>query len=74
MVTTPINQSQFDALVSLAFNIGVNALAKSTLLKLLNNKDYAGAASQFGRWVYANKKRLPGLVKRREDEKQLFLS
>ena len=74
LVAVPINQAQFDALVSFAFNVGVNALAKSTLLKLLNQKDYAGAASQFGRWVYANKKRLPGLVKRREEEKKLFLS
>ncbi len=74
LIAVPINQSQFDALVSFAFNVGVNALAKSTLLKLLNQKDYAGAASQFGRWVYTNSKKLPGLVKRREEEKKLFLS
>ena len=69
-----LTQGQFDAMVSFSFNVGVNALRKSTLLKLVNQNKFTAASSEFGRWVYANKKRLPGLVKRRAEEKNLFLS
>ena len=71
-VTVPLTQGQFDALVSLTYNIGAAAFRASTLLKLLNAKDYAGAAKQFARWNKANKKVLTGLVRRREAERQLF--
>ena len=70
----PLNQAQFDALVSFTFNVGIAAFGKSTLLKKLNRKDYSGAANEFGRWVNAGKKRLPGLVSRRQEERKLFLS
>ena len=69
-----LTQGQFDAMVSFSFNVGVNALRKSTLLRLVNQNKFTAASSEFSRWVYANKKRLPGLVKRRAEEKQLFLS
>ena len=46
----PLNQNQYDALVSLAYNIGVRAFLNSTLFKKLNAKDYKGAAEQFPRW------------------------
>ncbi len=69
-----LTQGQFDAMVSFSFNVGVNALRKSTLLRLVNQKKLTAASKEFSRWVYANKKKLPGLVKRREEEKQLFLS
>lgn len=72
MVTVPIDQNQYDALVSFAFNLGVSALKGSTLLKKLNQGDYHGAADQFSRWVFAGNKKLDGLVKRREAERQLF--
>lgn len=68
----PLKQGQFDALVSFVYNIGKTAFANSTLLKLLNQKNYSAAANQFARWVYANGKKLQGLVKRREEEKFLF--
>ena len=74
LVTVQLNQAQFDALVSFTFNVGVGAFKKSTLRKLVNQGDFLGAAKQFGRWVNANGKKLPGLVSRREEEKQLFLS
>lgn len=74
MVKVPLKQCQFDALVSFAFNVGVGALRDSTLLKLLNAGNYAGAADQFTRWNKAGGKVLPGLVKRRAAEKELFLS
>ncbi|MBJ9702953.1 lysozyme [Acinetobacter calcoaceticus] len=73
-VTVPLQQHQFDALVSLTYNIGVGAFKHSTLLKKLNSGDYKEAANQFDVWVNAGGKRLQGLVNRRAMEKKLFLS
>ena len=73
-VRAPLNQNQFDALVSLAYNIGSNAFKSSTLVKKLNAGDYKGAASQFDVWINAGGKRMQGLVNRRDREKLLFLS
>ena len=73
MVKVPLTQNQFDALVSFEFNVGYGNFASSTMLKLLNQKKYREAAAQFDRWVYANRKVLAGLVKRRAAEKALFL-
>jgi lysozyme len=72
-VKVPLTNSQKDALVSLVFNIGEGAFQKSTLLRLLNMGDYIGASSQFDRWVHASGNVMPGLVKRRKQEKALFL-
>ena len=72
-VLAPINQGKFDALVSFAYNLGLSALKSSTLLRLVNARDYAGAASQFGRWNRAGGKVLPGLTRRREAERVMFL-
>lgn len=71
-VTVHINQNQFDALVSLAYNIGTGAFEKSTLLKKLNCADERAAADQFDVWVNAGGKRIQGLVNRRKIEKELF--
>jgi lysozyme len=68
-----LNQNEFDALVDFAYNAGTQALRTSTLLRKLNAGDRAGAADEFGRWVNANGKVLPGLVRRRECERSLFL-
>lgn len=73
LVKAPLTQNQFDALVSFEFNVGYGNFASSTMLKLLNQKKYREAAAQFDRWVYANRKVLAGLVKRRAAEKTLFL-
>lgn len=73
MVRVPINPNQFSALVSFAYNTGSSALQKSTLLRLLNAHNYAGAAEQFARWTYAGGKSLPGLVRRRAAERALFI-
>lgn len=72
-VTIPLNQNQFDALVSLAYNIGSGAFSKSTLVKKLNTGDIRGAADQFDVWINAGGKRMQGLVNRRTKEKTLFL-
>ncbi|ALL39105.1 MULTISPECIES: lysozyme [Serratia] len=74
LVAVTITQGQFDALVSFAYNLGLRALEKSTLLRRLNAGDRQGAADQFGRWVNAGGVRLDGLVARRAAERALFLS
>jgi len=74
LVTVPITQNEFDALVSFVYNLGPNALKKSTLLRLLNAGDKESAAEQFLRWTKASGRELPGLVKRREAERKLFLT
>lgn len=66
--------NQFSALVSFSFNVGLEALAKSTLLKKLKSGGPLAAAPEFAKWVRAGGKVLPGLVKRREAERQLFLT
>lgn len=88
MVKVPINQGQFDALVSLSYNIGSAAVSKSALIKHLNKGDYARAASHFADFKYSRvtgstairmkvkdgtKVVLPGLVTRRALEAQFFL-
>ncbi len=73
-VSVEINQQQVDALISFIFNVGVSAFKKSTLLKLLNQGDYLGAAEQLLRWCYDNGTRIQGLANRREAERELFLS
>lgn len=65
-------QSQFDAMVSFAYNVGVAALASSTLLKKHNAGDYAEAQKQFLRWDKAAGKTLAGLTKRRVHEAALY--
>jgi lysozyme len=74
LVTVPLSQHQFDALVSFAFNVGTGALANSTLLSLLNRKNYLAAAEEFKRWTKAGNVTLKGLVDRREEEYDLFMS
>lgn len=72
-VKVPLTQNQYDALVSLSYNIGSNAFKNSALLKKLNSGDYKGAADQFLVWNKVNSKKLQGLVNRREAERNLFL-
>ncbi|NTU52847.1 MAG: lysozyme [Chlorobiaceae bacterium] len=71
-VTVPLNQHQFDALVDFAYNAGAQNLRTSTLLKLLNQKNYTDAANQFGKWIYGGGEKLEGLVRRRASERKLF--
>lgn len=73
-VKVDMNQNEFDALVSLAFNIGGGAFSKSTLVKKLNAGERAGAADQFLVWNKAGGKVLKGLVNRREAERKQFLT
>lgn len=72
-VHVPLAQNEYDALASLAYNIGLGALRASTLLRLLNSGDRRGAADQFLVWDKAGGRRLPGLSARRREERALFL-
>lgn len=75
VITLPyLTQERFDALVSFAFNVGVDNLRRSTLLKKHNRKEFEGAADQFMRWVYVDGEPLEGLRRRREEERKLYLS
>ena len=69
-----VNQNQFDALVDFSYNLGIGNFQKSTLLKLVNNKDFIGASKQFKKWNKSNGKVLNGLTNRRKEEEELFLS
>ena len=71
-VTAQVNQSEFDALCSLCFNIGCPKFSGSTLVKLLNQTDYDGASAQFARWNRQGNKELAGLTRRRTAETALF--
>ncbi|OOF55775.1 lysozyme [Rodentibacter genomosp. 2] len=71
-VKVPLTQNQFDALVSLAFNIGEGAFSRSTLVRKLNAGDYQGASQQFLVWKNAGGKVSQGLLNRRKREKALF--
>ncbi|MGB6294935.1 MAG: glycoside hydrolase family protein [Rivularia sp. (in: cyanobacteria)] len=72
LVKVPLNQNQFDALVSFVFNIGETQFASSTLLAKLNNQDYQPVPNELNRWVHGGGKKLPGLIKRRRNEGNLF--
>lgn len=74
LITAPTTQGQFDAMVSLAYNIGLGNLGKSTLLKKHNARCYTCAADQFRVWNRANGKVMNGLTKRRAAEREVYMS
>lgn len=74
LITSPTTQGQFDAMVSLAYNIGLGNFGKSTLLKKHNARCYTCAADQFRVWNRANGKVMNGLTKRRAAERQVYMS
>lgn len=71
-VKTPISDNQFGALVSFCFNVGAGNFLKSTLLKRVNARDFAGASNEFAKWNKAAGKVMAGLTKRRASEAALF--
>lgn len=74
LVTVKLDQNEFDALVSLCYNMGPTNLRKSTLLKKLNAGDRKGAADAFLLYNKSGGKKLRGLERRRSAERQLFLT
>ena len=73
-IDAPITQNQFDALVSFTYNVGVGAEAHSTMAKLINERDFSGAAAQFLVWDHVDGVANAGLLRRREAEQALFLA
>lgn len=69
-----LTQGRFDALVSFAFNVGLGNLQRSTIRMKHNRGEFDEAAEAFMMWTKAGGRELPGLVKRRKDEKALYLS
>jgi len=72
VVKVPLNQNQFDALVSFAYNIGNGNFNSSTLLRWLNQGNYKEASMQLLKWDKSKGIVLNGLTKRRKAEKELF--
>lgn len=73
LVRVPLTENQLGALTCFAFNVGLGNLGSSTLLRLLNQGDYKGAAAQFARWNKAAGRVMAGLTARRAEEAALFL-
>ena len=67
-VKVPLSQGEYDAYISLSYNIGSGNFCRSTLVKKLNGQDYEGACKEILRWDQFQGKRLPGLTKRRQEE------
>lgn len=72
LVTVPIDTYQEGALTSFAFNLGAGALQSSTLLRRINGNEWEDVPAQFQRWVFAGGRRLPGLIRRRAAEAELW--
>lgn len=72
-IKVPITEYQHAALLSFCYNVGVGACSRSTLFSKLNDRDYRGACNELSRWVYAQGKRLNGLVRRRAAEMAMCL-
>jgi lysozyme len=74
LITVPLTDGQFDALVSFTFNLGAGALQRSTLRRRVNRGDHAAVPAEFRKWVWAGGRRLEGLVRRRGAEASLYHS
>jgi lysozyme len=73
-VVVPLTQNEYDAYISLSYNIGANAFCGSTLVKKLNSSDYIGACNEILKWDKFKGKPLAGLTKRRQEEYKKCLS
>ncbi|MBN8530387.1 MAG: lysozyme [Alphaproteobacteria bacterium] len=71
-ITAPLNQAQFDALVSFVFNLGGGALQRSSLRRKVNRQEHDEIPGEFLKWVWASGKKLPGLIRRRRAEAALY--
>jgi lysozyme len=74
LISVPLSDAQFASLVSFVFNLGSGALQRSTLRSKINRGEYIDASDEFRKWVWGGGRKLKGLVRRREAERQLFLS
>ena len=73
LISVPLTQGQFDALVSFTFNLGAGALQRSTLRRKVNREEHADVPAEFSKWVWAGGRKMNGLIKRRKAEAELYL-
>jgi lysozyme len=74
LISVPLTDGQFDALVSFAFNLGAGALQRSTLRRKVNREEHDDVPVEFLRWVWAGGRKLNGLIRRRQAESALYQS
>ena len=74
LINVPLKHNQFDSLVSFTFNLGSGVLQRSTLRLKINREEHDQVPSEFLRWIYANNKKIPGLLRRRVVEGELYSS
>ncbi len=74
LISVPLTDGQFDALVSFTFNLGAGALQRSTLRMKVNRGEHEGVPAELMKWVWAAGKRLPGLIRRRRAEALAYSS
>ena len=67
-----LNNNQFDTLVSFTFNVGFDALQRSTLRRKINREEHDSVPAEFMRWVYAGARKVTGLIRRRKLEAELY--
>lgn len=74
LISVPLTDGQFDALVSFTFNLGTGALQRSTLRRKINREEHEDVPAEFLRWVWAGGRKLNGLIRRRQAEAALYQS
>jgi lysozyme len=74
LITVPLTDGQFDAMVSFAFNLGGGALQRSTLRRKVNRGEHSGVPAEFRNWIWAGGRKLKGLVRRREAEVNAYIA
>jgi GH24 family phage-related lysozyme (muramidase) len=73
LITVPLTDGQFDALVSFVFNVGAGGLQRSTLRRKVNREEHALVPAEFMKWIWAGGRKLQGLVRRREAEARCYI-
>ncbi|MFO0109292.1 MAG: lysozyme, partial [Alphaproteobacteria bacterium] len=74
LITVPLTDGQFDALVSFTFNLGAGALQRSTLRRKVNREEHDDVPAELMKWVWAGGRKLKGLVRRRAAEGAVYAS
>ncbi len=72
LLTVPLEDNQYDALVSFVFNLGGGALQRSALRRKVNRGEHGDVPDEFRKWIFAGGRKLKGLVRRRETEAILY--
>ena len=72
LISVPLTDGQFDALVSFTFNLGTGALQRSTLRRKVNREEHDGVPKEFRRWIWSSGRKLKGLILRRKIESMIY--